>query len=173
MRDSNYGFKAIELRGQLLCPDDVYSLSNHRKVDLSRMFIKLYGHKYMKHPQLKSLIEYNYKLPLNFLEGKDEAEAFENGEYVKLHQSTGAKVNSMSKLVEMAINGELKTHAKWKDMYGWSIDGIAALIKTKWYLRLIWWVFMVGAAAVLGAVLVDSLLQLETVEAPHVILQIF
>jgi len=158
MRDSTYGFFAIELRGELLCTESIYRLPNYRKVDLARLFIKLYGYKYAKHPQFQSLIERNYKLPRRFLSGKEEIEAFEQGEYVKMHQSTSVKVNNMSKLLEMAINGELKTDASWKDTYGLSIAGLLALIKSKWYLQLCWWLFVVVVANILGAFVVGMVL---------------
>ena len=125
MRDCDYGFHAIELRGRLLCPDAVFKLPNERKVDLSRLITKLYGQEL----EFKSLIEYNYPLPRYFMEGKEEAIAFDKGEYVRLYQSTSIKAVNISKLLDLAINRELKTNA--------------TISRTSEYVRLILWILSI------------------------------
>jgi len=143
MRDCTYGFHAIELRGKLLCPDAVFRLPNKRKTDLSRLFIKLYG----QESQFKLLIERNYPLPRGFMDGEEEAEAFDKGEYVKLYQSTSVKTANMSKLLDLAINGDLKTNVTRRSMYGLSVDDIIATIRDTWYLSLTIWLISVLTAA--------------------------
>lgn len=155
MRDGNFGFKAIELRGQLLCPDAVYVVPNGQKIDVSRLFIKLYGKKYISHPQFASIIEKNYKLPRYFMDGESEAKAFDDGEYVKLHQSTQVKVSSLSKLLSLAADNDLKTDATWKDTYGLSVDGILTALGQKWYGKLIFWLFAAIAGGIITYIVTD------------------
>jgi len=139
MRDCTYGFHTIELRGKLFCLDAVFRLPNERKTDLSRLFAKLYG----QEPQFKSLIELNYPLSRAFMDGKEEAIAFDKGEYVRLHQSTSVKAANISKLLDLAINGDLKTNVTRRSMYGLSVDGITATIRDTWYLSLTIWLISV------------------------------
>jgi len=106
MRDCDYGFHAIELRGKMLCPDAVFKLPNERKIDLSRLITKLYGQEL----EFKSLIACNYPLPRYFMDEEAEAEAFDKGEYARLYQSTSTKAVNISKLLDLAINRELKTN---------------------------------------------------------------
>jgi len=126
MRDCDYGFHAIELRGEMLCPDAVFRLPNERKVDLSRLVAKLYGQEL----EFKSLIEYNYPLPRYFMDEEAEAIAFDKGEYVRLYQSTSIKVVNISKLLDLAINRELKTNSTTSNTseYVWLILWILSIL---------------------------------------------
>lgn len=150
MRSANYGFAAIESRGELLCPAEVYILPDERKVDLSKTLIGLYGKKYIPHPQFQSIIEKNYPKPRNFLTGLDEAQAFEKGEYVKMHNSTLTKVTNMSQILELAMANKLKTNAKLKDIYGVSIEGLIEFLRRKWQGRLFLFLLGTFVAALIG-----------------------
>ena len=151
------GFQAIEQRGELLCPDAVYKLIDERKIDLSQLFVKFYGQKYIGHPQFKSLVELNYPLSRNFMDEKEEEIAFKNGDYVKLHQSTSVKVTSIPKLLGFAIDGDLKTNATWRSTYGLSVDGIIAAVRSKWYFSLIVWLVSVLLAAFVANLILGRL----------------
>jgi len=153
MRSDTYGFGAIELRGYVLCPNDVYILPNERKVDLPRLFTQLYGKKYIGHPQLTILIEKNFNLPEAFMSGPDEVKAFTKNEFVKLHLSTSSKAKSLPKLLRKAIDGNLKTDAKLISKYGISPDGIITMVRETWYLSLIFWLLSVIVAAFIGSIL--------------------
>ncbi|MHB0978456.1 MAG: hypothetical protein ACYC1K_03605 [Minisyncoccota bacterium] len=80
----------------------------------------------------------------DFLAGKDEADAFTNKESVKLHQSTLRKAGIMANIFERVSDGSIKTNAKWKDIYGLSLDSIVSYAKQHW---------IVSALSVLSAVL--------------------
>ena len=85
MRDSNYGFAALEHRfkvhgGQ---PTEIPEVCRH---DLSRSLKELYGVNYISHPRLESLVKKNDITDRDFLNGEEEANAFVNGQYVDLHR---------------------------------------------------------------------------------------
>jgi hypothetical protein len=128
MRDINYGFPAIAHRYKVLqgMPEDI---DESKLVDLSRLLIAIYGVNYIQHPRLKSLIEKNSITPKDFLDGKAEADAFIDRQYVKLHQSTLRKVDILANIVERAANGSLKTNSTWKDIYGGCSAAVIEIIK--------------------------------------------
>lgn len=149
MRDINFGFKAIEHRGKVLGLK-IFSLNDSQKIDFADLLKKRYGNNYIGHPRMESLCEKNGISTLGFLSGKDEAAAFKNHHYVKLHQSTLAKVEMYTNLLKFAINNKLATNSKWYDIYGISIQGIIAYIKSKWWLQLIAWIISTTVSIVIG-----------------------
>jgi len=128
MRDINYGFPAIAHRYQVLQgePEEV---NESKLVDLSPLLIAIYGNRYIEHPRLKSLVDKNHMTYRDFLDGKSEAEAFVNKQYVKLHQSTLRKVDNFADIVERAADGSLKTNSTWKNIYGNYPAAVVELIK--------------------------------------------
>ena len=136
MRDINYGFEALIHRASILGAE-TFDLKDENKFDLARLLIEKYGKQYAGHPRLTSLLEMNSISSKNFLSGEDEAKAFENKEYVKLHQSTLAKVDVMENILKRTAEEDLKTKSKLKDIYGISIQGIFDLAKDHWLYSII------------------------------------
>ncbi len=101
MRDINYGFAAIEHRFRVLKGEPVV-VDDDKKIDLARLFIDIYGVGYVGHPRLENLLEKNSIKPRDFLTGPQEAEAFENRNYVGLHQSTLRKVDVIANIAQRA-----------------------------------------------------------------------
>lgn len=126
MRDTNYGFAAIEHRFQViggeLAPEFVIQDSN--KADLSMILTDIFGRRYADHPRLKTIVDLNGLTDRDFLVGAKEAEAFERREYLKLHQSTLRKVNLITSLATLTAEGKLKTKASWSDRYGVNAHGL-------------------------------------------------
>ena len=118
MRDINYGFAALEHRFKVLRGKPKTRLDESKKHDLSRIIVALYGPSYISHPRMKKLMEKNGIKALDFLDGAGEAAAFENKEFVRLHQSTLRKVDIISNILGRVIDGTLKTDANWRDQYG-------------------------------------------------------
>jgi hypothetical protein len=118
MRDINYGFAAIEHRYKVLKGRPKAKIDEARRHDLSRIMVALYGPDYIGHPRMTMLMEKNGIKALNFLVGLEEAAAFQNKEFVKLHQSTLRKVDVIANICERVLDGSLKTDAKWRDKYG-------------------------------------------------------
>ena len=120
MRDSNYGFHAIEHRFRVLGGNnnDLYPVDDKSKTDLARLLIDIYGSRYIGHPRLEKLLEKNDISRLDFLAGSQEAEAFESKEFVDLHRSTLRKVDVIANIAGRAHNRSLKTNTSWWDMHG-------------------------------------------------------
>lgn len=117
MRDINYGFQALEHRCKTL-GGEPFEIPETDRRDLARLLLEMYGNSYVGHPRLKCLVEKNAMAHSDFLSGKEEAATFENGDYVKLHQSTLRKVHVLSEIVDLASADELKTDARRIGIYG-------------------------------------------------------
>lgn len=87
MRNSNYGFKAIEHRFKVLGGTPVY-LDDTNKIDLAKLFNEIYGDKYISHPKMENIIRKNDISMKDFMVGKEEAEAFKNKEFIKFTLSS-------------------------------------------------------------------------------------
>ena len=107
------------------------------RCDLSLLLYRLYGHNYIEHPRLENLVEKNSLTHLDFLKGPDEAKAFENSEYVKLHQSTLCKVGIISYIADRAVDTTLKTNAKLTGIYGNYFVFVIEKIKENWFFALL------------------------------------
>lgn len=104
MRDINYGFAAIDHRYEVLGGTPTL-VEDARKFDLSRILIDIYGVAYIGNPRLEKLIEKNRMQPRDMMNGAEEAQAFVDGNYVGLHQSTLRKVDLLANIAERARNG--------------------------------------------------------------------
>ena len=117
MRDANYGFQAIEHRFRVL-GQNPYVLEDANKFDLSRLLIDIYGVGYIDHPRMEKLLSKNHIAPRDFLTGAQEAAAFENRDFVALHQSTLRKVDIIANIAGRAHDRNLKTNTTWWGMHG-------------------------------------------------------
>ena len=128
MRDMNYGFPAIAHRCRVLGLEPT-ELSDDRLLDLARTMYRLYGATYAPHPRLKSIVEMNRISNKDMLDGQQEADAFDRGEYVKLHQSTLRKVDILASLLERVEDGQLKTASSHREQYGSRLAALAAVLQ--------------------------------------------
>ncbi len=131
MRDINYGFVAIEHRFRILGGNPV-SIAEDRKFDLARTLVDLYGSHYIEHPRLENLMKKNRITDRDFLNGKQEAEAFENKDYISLHQSTLRKVDIMANIFGQLGDGSLETDATWAEKNGIHPGVIVEIVKEHW-----------------------------------------
>lgn len=120
MRDINYGFAAIDHRYQVLGGTPI-PVEDAKKFDLSRILIDIYGVAYIGHSRLEKLIEKNEIQPRDMMTGAEEAQAFIDGNYVGLHQSTLRKVDVLANIAERAQNKHLLTNTGWWQMHGGSL----------------------------------------------------
>jgi hypothetical protein len=146
MRDINYGFEALQYRATLL-EAEPFAIQDERKFDLARLLIDKYGKEYSDHPRLPSILEMNKISPKHWLNGAEEAEAFDNKEYVKLHQSTLAKVDVIETILKLSAEENLKTKSKWKDLYGITPQGVFEQIKDNWLYSLILFIISIFIGA--------------------------
>ena len=134
MRDSNFGFEAIEHRYRVLGGTPTH-VPEAQRIDLAGALIDIYGPGYAGHPRMERLIEINGMSKKDFLGGRDEAAAFESKAYVKLHQSTLRKIDIFANILARQEDGTLKTLATWKDKYGATLIGITDAATEHWLFK--------------------------------------
>lgn len=136
MRDSNYGFAALEHRFQVHGgqPAEIPDVCRR---DLSRLLLELYGVNYIGHPRLESLVRKNDITDRDFLNGESEAKAFIDGRYVDLHRSTLRKVDIISDIANRAADGTLKTDASPTEVCGSYLAFAVAKAKEHWVISLL------------------------------------
>jgi len=144
MRDINYGFSALEHRFKAL-GGTPFMLTEGKKFDLSRAMVSLYGIGYIGHPRLTKLMEKNNITSKDFLTGKEEADSFENKEYVKLHQSTLRKADILANIFERVADGTIKTNSKWYEIYGVHPKVLLELVKQHWLVGFLGLVALIGS----------------------------
>lgn len=149
MRDINYGFAAIAHRYKVLGgkPCDIHE---SKLCDLARMLVGLYGVGYAGHPRLAWLVERNKISDRDFLSGEEEAKAFENREYVKLHQSTLRKADILANIVARVAAGDLKTNARLREIYGNYFAFAIEIMRDHWIFTLICLVGSIASIVGLG-----------------------
>lgn len=118
MRDVNYGFQAIEHRFRVLGEEPAFLVEDDKKFDLSRLLIDIYGVGYIDHPRMEKLLTKNHITPRDFLNGAEEAIAFEEQNFAALHQSTLRKVDVIANIAGRADDRHLKTNTSWWEMHG-------------------------------------------------------
>ncbi len=150
MRNASYGFEAISNRYRILGehPKDI---EDQFKVDLPEVLGKVYTYNFENHKpdgQLLNLSNRNAVSTRDALKGKEEAEAFDNRDYLKLHMSTSRKVEIIDRILTLEEKGKLKVKASVFKIYGISPMGIFEMIRNNWILFLIWSVliYLIGSA---------------------------
>jgi len=153
MRDSNYGFQAIAHRYRVLRDGlkvinggNPAEIPEEKLTNLSDVLADKYGPHYIGDPRLKCLIKRNQMGHKDFLDGAQEAMAFDNQEYVKLHQSTLRKVDILAHIVQKAYDGALKTNATWWEEHGGVVRALAdSITENPWIILLAFVATIVGA----------------------------
>lgn len=149
MRNIHYGFQALAHRHEVLGGQPV-DIPEVNRVDLARLMPDMYGGRYIGHPRMQKLVEKNRISDLDFLSGAEEAEAFENREFVKLHYSTLRKVDCLSTIAKRAAEGSLVTESAWREVYGSYGEAFGEWLSRHWVIQVIGAVFaLLGFAATL------------------------
>lgn len=151
MRDSNFGFDAIANRYRIL-GGDPFQIDDDRRYDFPRILGKIYTYGYEKNlpdGRLLNLANRNKISIKDALKGKEEADAFDNKEYLKLHKSSLKKVDIIESIIDRTDKNELKVEASTKQIYGLSVSGIIEIVKNNWILIAIWTLvfYILGAAS--------------------------
>jgi hypothetical protein len=148
MRDSNFGFEALAHRFLVLGGDPV-PIDDAYKVDLSPLLVSVYGPNYTDHGRIEWLVKANGIRSEAFLTGAQEAEAFEKGNFVAMHQSTLVKVEAFNQFAVMAAGRTLKTKSNIvRDVYLTSVASFGQAIAAHWLFAV-----GLGAIGVIGFVL--------------------
>ena len=136
MRNSNFGFAALEHRHKVLGGSPI-QIQDSLRNDLSRLLTAIYGRSYIGHPRLMNITKKNNISKLGLLSGEEEAKMFDAKEYLKVYRSTIAKVGLISYIAQLAADGDLKTNTKLIDIYGLSFLAAMEVIKEHWIISLI------------------------------------
>ena len=110
MRDMKFGFAALEHRHEVL-GGRPFALSDHQKFDLSIMLANLYGTGYLPAPHFETLAARNGLSLADYIPGSLEPEAFRQGRYKAVLQSTLCKVALIAHTAQLANDRTLKTNA--------------------------------------------------------------
>ena len=150
MRDANFGFEAIANRYKIL-KGEPFDLDEDRKYDLPRILGKIYTYGYERNEpdgRLLNLARRNKITLRHALKGADEAKAYDEKQYLMLHQSTLRKVDVMDTIIDRIDKNSLKVNVGKKEIYGLTIPGIFEIIKSNWILLTFWSVllYILGAA---------------------------
>jgi hypothetical protein len=116
MRNSSFGFEHIEHRCKVLGTQNPPVIRVENRINLNDMISNRYGYKYVEDPKLQNLMNMNGGVHRNFLNGKEEVEAFRKSEFIRMHNSTLSKVSFFCRVIHSMIRGQLKTKSS-----GWGI----------------------------------------------------
>lgn len=112
MQNLTYGFEHLEHRSRLLGNPDPPRVPFENRLDLSAILQSKYGRDYVPNPRMINLAQQNGTLPQGFLTGEQEAEAFKNKDFIRMHASTLAKVDFFRHVILLAQQGRLRTATK-------------------------------------------------------------
>ncbi|WP_405368742.1 hypothetical protein [Nonlabens sp. Asnod2-A12] len=144
MNTPTYGFEAIKNRYKILKGNPV-DLNDNIKINLSEILCLIYGYNYeVDKPdgRLIHLCERNNISPLGLLKGREEAELFKQRDWLKLSNSTNAKVKSLLYIVRKHYKKELKTNSNIVEKYGLTMRGLEELKDNSYILKTIWWLII-------------------------------
>lgn len=136
MRDINYGFPALAHRARILCVEPM-RIDDSKKIDLARLLVDLHGVGYAPHPRMASLTAINKITNKDCLTGQEESDAFEAGEYVKMHLSTLRKVDVMAEILGRAVDGSLITKSTRTERYGSILGVVVGFVTEHWIVSVI------------------------------------
>lgn len=116
MRNLTYGFEHLEHRYRVLGGNDAPVIAVERRLNLNDILTDRYGGGYAKHPKMKSLMELNGGVHRHVLTGNEEVTAFQNNEFIRMHNSTLAKVGFFFHTIRPLVKGKLNTASR-----GWGV----------------------------------------------------
>jgi hypothetical protein len=108
MRDSNYGFTALENR-LLLLNGIPYHFSTDKTIDLAELLSDAYGATHSHNLKMYNLALINNIVPNGFLNGKQEVQAFADRNFQAINISCSSKVRLFGKFSDLAHRKKLQT----------------------------------------------------------------
>lgn len=116
MRNLTFGFEHLEHRFRVLGGRDAAVIPVERRLNLNDLLADRYGDGYADHPKMKSLWDLNGGVHRHFLNGEEEVQAFRANEFIRMHNSTLAKVGFFYNIVRKMVSGKLHTASR-----GWGV----------------------------------------------------
>ncbi|MGF7077158.1 hypothetical protein [Mucilaginibacter sp. 3215] len=151
MRNINFGFEAIAHRYSVLGGTSI-NIDDGAKFDIGRLLNDLYGSNYIGHPRIETLCKRNNITMTDFLNGEQEAQAFNAREYVKLHQSTLRKVENLQVIIERANENSLKTDSTLIKQYGISPQSLFQMMQENWLFAFIVFILTLIISTIVGKI---------------------
>jgi len=112
MINIQYGFETLAHRYYVLCGKSAPTIDIDNRINIASLLNGLYGEKYAQNPHMENLMILNGgELRRDFVAGKEEPKLFEDQEFARLHASTVSKVRFFSDVVELILDGKLKTES--------------------------------------------------------------
>jgi hypothetical protein len=112
MRNLTFGFEHLEHRYRVLGGQNAPIIPVERRINLNDILAQRYGKDYVPHPRLKSLMELNGGPHRHFLTGAEEVRAFEAQEFIRMHNSTLAKVGFLESVMRKLSANKLHTASR-------------------------------------------------------------
>jgi hypothetical protein len=81
------------------------------RINLNDVLKDRYGSDFAPDPRMKNLMLMNGDLDQRFLDGAGEAEAFQNGQFIRMNSSTMSKVDFFAHVIRLMQTGKLRTAA--------------------------------------------------------------
>jgi hypothetical protein len=153
MRNASYGFEAIANRYRILGGTSK-QIDDQFKYDLPEILGMIYTYNFEKHKvptqgQFLNLCHRNKITTRDALKGGEEAEAFDQRDFLKLHMSTMRKVDMMDRILTLEEKKKLKVNVWLYQSCGLTPAGIIEIVRNNWILFTIWSIIM----AVIGMAL--------------------
>ncbi|MFV8354349.1 hypothetical protein [Flavobacterium sp. XS2P14] len=153
MRNANFGFEAIENRFRILGGHS-RNIEDQFRYDLPEILGLIYTYDFEKHNyptkgQLLNISIRNKITTTDALKGKDEADAFDNRDFLKLHMSTIRKVEMIDRILTLEEKRKLKVNVWLYKSCGLTPSGIIEIVRNNWILFSLWSILM----AIIGMVL--------------------
>ncbi len=131
MKSLTYGFEHLEHRYSALAKKNAEVIPAEQRINLDNMLKIRYGDEYVASPRMLSLMEINGGRHRNFLTGKEEAKAFEENKFARMHQSTLVKVEFFCWVIKKMSKGKLKTdNNQWEIWIEKFLDSVQKKIAT-------------------------------------------
>jgi hypothetical protein len=146
MRNANFGFEAIGNRFRIL-GGNPRIIEDQFRYDLPEILGLIHTYNFEKHNsptkgQLLNLCRRNKITSMDALKGKDEADAFDNRDFLKLHMSTIRKVEMIDRVLTLQEKKKIKVNAWIFQACGITPVGIIEIVRNNWILFAIWSIIM-------------------------------
>lgn len=109
MINIQYGFETLAHRYNVLTGKNAPNIDIDSRINIAAILQGKYGYNYVAVPHMPNLMRLNGGPRKDFILGADEVEVFRQGEYARLHASTVSKVRFFGEVMELVIDGKLKT----------------------------------------------------------------
>lgn len=142
MRNASYGFEAIANRYRIL-GGTPKPIDDEFKFDLPEILGNIYTYKFEKHKepnkgQLLNLSIRNGVTTRDALTGENEATAFDQKDFLKLHMSTMRKVEMVDRLLSLEEQNMLKVDVSIIKSCGLTPSGIIEIVRNNLALFTLW-----------------------------------